>query len=202
MKHTVEVAARRARVASEEPLALLRTFFGRRAAAVFEHHAGSVARILAEARSMRGPGWDTLRRAQALTEMALLEPLARGDVLGSPAAVRDFLQLRFSGLAHEVFLVIFLDAQNRLIASEEMSRGTLSQASVYPREVVKRALHHNAAALILSHCHPSGVAEPSHADEMLTTALRAALNLVDVKVLDHLVVAGSTMVSFAERGLL
>jgi DNA repair protein RadC len=99
-------------------------------------------------------------------------------------------------------MVLFLDAQNRVIATEELFSGTLTQTSVYPREVVKRALHHNAAAVIFAHNHPSGVAEPSRADELLTKALKEALALVDVKVLDHFVVAGNVAVSFAERGLL
>jgi DNA repair protein RadC len=103
---------------------------------------------------------------------------------------------------HEVFVVVFLDAQHRVVASEELFRGTLTQTSVYPREVVKRALHHNAAAVILAHNHPSGVAEPSRADEALTAALKQALGLVDVRVLDHFVVAGDGALSFAERGLL
>ncbi len=99
-------------------------------------------------------------------------------------------------------MVLFLDAQNRVIASEEMFRGTLTQTSVYPREVVKRALAHNAAAVILAHNHPSGVAEPSRADEFLTRTLRESLALIDVRVLDHFIVAGNGVVSFAERGLL
>ena len=99
-------------------------------------------------------------------------------------------------------MALFLDAQNRVITIEELFRGTLTQTSVYPREVVKRALHHNAGAVILAHNHPSGVAEPSHADETLTQALRQALALVDIRVLDHFIVAGSGVLSFAERGLL
>ena len=99
-------------------------------------------------------------------------------------------------------MALFLDAQNRVIATEELFRGTLTQTSVYPREVVKRALHHNAGAVIIAHNHPSGVAEPSHADETLTQALRQALALVDIRVLDHFIVAGSGVLSFAERGLL
>lgn len=122
--------------------------------------------------------------------------------LNSPAAVRDYLRLSLPDLQHEVFCCAFLDAQNRVIAFEELFRGTLTQTSVYPREIVKRALHHNAAAIIFAHNHPSGVAEPSRADEMLTQALKQALALVDVKVLDHFVVGGAAVMSFAERGLL
>jgi DNA repair protein RadC len=127
---------------------------------------------------------------------------ANGPLLTSPEAVRNYLRLRIADLGHEVFIVLFLDAQHRLIACEEMFRGTLSQTSVYPREVVKAALKHNAAAVILSHNHPSGLAEPSRADELLTAALKQALALVDIKTLDHFVVGGTSTISFAERGLL
>ena len=116
--------------------------------------------------------------------------------------VRDYLQVRFCGLEHEVFAVLFLDAQNRVIAFKEMFRGTVTQTSVYPREVVKEALALNAAAVILTHNHPSGYAEPSRADELLTATLKSCLALVDVRVLDHLVVGGDQVTSFAERGLL
>ncbi len=120
----------------------------------------------------------------------------------TPQAVKDHLRLGIGSLDHEVFQVLFLDAQQRLIASEEMFRGTLSQTSVYPREVVKRALSLNAAAVILAHNHPSGMAEPSRADEYLTQTLKSALQMVDVRVLDHMVVGGTDVCSFAERGLL
>jgi DNA repair protein RadC len=116
--------------------------------------------------------------------------------------VRDYLRLILQDREHEVFLVVFLDAQHRAIASEEMFRGTLTQTSVYPREVLKAALRQNAAAVIFAHNHPSGVAQPSHADELLTRTLKDALALVDVKVLDHFIVAGAQALSFAERGLL
>lgn len=129
--------------------------------------------------------------------------LRRGDVmLNSPAAVRDYLRLQLADREHEVFVALFLDSQIRLIAYEELFLGTLTQTSVYPREVVKAALRLNAAAVIFAHNHPSGVAEPSRADEMLTTALKQALALVDVKTVDHFVVSGTTTVSFAERGIL
>lgn len=124
------------------------------------------------------------------------------QALNSPSAVRDYLRLSLSGKEHEVFVTIFLDAQNRVIEVEELFRGTLTQTSVYPREVVKAALRCNAGAAIFAHNHPSGVAEPSHADEMLTSALKQALALVDVRVLDHFIVAGAGVLSFAERGLL
>jgi DNA repair protein RadC len=140
----------------------------------------------------------TIARALKLLENEVRE----ADSLRSPAAVRDYLRLRLADRRHEVFVVVFLDAQNRVIACEEMFRGTLTQTSVYPREVVIEALNRNAAGVILCHNHPSGVAEPSRADEALTQTLRAALALVDVRVLDHIVVAGAPSLSFAERGLI
>ena len=142
---------------------------------------------------------------QAVLEMArraLAEQMQRVDALNSPTAVRNYLRLALAGKAHEVFCGVFLDSQNRVLAVEELFRGTLSQASVYPREVIKRALAHNAAALILAHNHPSGVAEPSRADENLTATLKTALALVDVRVLDHFIIGNDTITSFAERGLL
>ncbi len=124
------------------------------------------------------------------------------EALTSPQVVRDFLRIKLGTLEHEVFAIIHLDAQNHVIDYVEMFRGTVSQTSVYPREVAKESLARNSAALILVHNHPSGVAEPSRADEMLTQTLKSALALVDVRVLDHLVVAGANILSFAERGLL
>ena len=126
----------------------------------------------------------------------------RGTSMTSPQLVRDFLHTKLAELPHEVFVALLLDAQNRLVKYLELFRGTLSQTSVYPREVVKAALEHNAAALILAHNHPSGVAEPSRADELLTQTLKQALALVDVRVLDHFIVAGAETLSFAERGLI
>jgi DNA repair protein RadC len=144
-------------------------------------------------------------QVQAVLEMsrrALRETLDRGPALSSPQAVRDYLRLRLQGRAHEVFVAVFLDAQNRVLEVEDLFRGTLTQTSVFPREIVKRALHFNAAAVIFAHNHPSGVAEPSRADEALTQTLKHTLALVDVKVLDHFVVGGDSAMSFAERGLL
>ena len=133
----------------------------------------------------------------------LLEQRARyGSALTSPQSVRDYLRIQLSGREHEIFVCVFLDAQHRVLKCEEMFRGTLTQTSVYPREVVKAALRENCAAVIFAHNHPSGVAEPSQADEMLTRQLKEALAMVDVKVLDHFIVAGSRSLSFAERGLL
>lgn len=127
----------------------------------------------------------------------------RAATMVSPAAVRAHLQLRLASLDHEQFVALWLDAQNRLIATDTLSTGTLNAASIYPREVVRAALRHNAGAVILAHNHPSGHVDQSSADELLTSSLKAALALVDVKVLDHFIVAGTaTPLSFAERGLL
>jgi len=142
------------------------------------------------------------KAAAEIARRALREQMARRDTLSSPLLVRDYLKLKLGDRPYEVFVAIFLDAQNRVIADEELFRGTLTQTSVYPREVVKTALKHNAAAAIFAHNHPSGLAEPSHADEALTRALKQSLALVDVKVLDHFIIGGSAAMSFAERGLL
>jgi DNA repair protein RadC len=156
----------------------------------------------------RLPGIGPAKAAQLaasleLARRALTVPLKVKDALASPEAVRDWLRLSLGNLPHEVFVALWLDAQNRLIASEELFRGTLTQTSVYPREVVKRALANNAGAVILAHNHPSGLAEPSRADEVLTSSLKQALALIDVKLLDHFIVAGTNRpLSFAERGLI
>jgi len=132
----------------------------------------------------------------------LARRVRRGTAMTSPQIVRDFLSAKLGDLEHEVFVALVLDSQHRLIQYIELFRGTLAHTSVYPREVVKTALMHNAAAMVFAHNHPSGVAEPSRADELLTQALKQALALVDVRVLDHFVVAGPATTSFAERGLL
>lgn len=126
----------------------------------------------------------------------------RGRVLTSPALVQEYLRVSFATLEHEVFCVVLLDCRHRLLACVEMFRGTVNQAVVHPREVVKEALKHNAAAVILAHNHPSGIAEPSPADELITHRLRDALGLIDIRVLDHVVVAANGIVSLAERGML
>ena len=170
---------------------------------------GSLGALLAAKRSelqeLPGMGDAKYSQLQAVLEMArrtLAETLRAQDALSSPGAVRDYLRLALAAREHEVFLLVLLDAQNRVLACEEVFRGTLTQTSVYPREVVKCALKHNAAAVIFAHNHPSGVAEPSHADQVLTQSLKQALGLVDIKVLDHFIVAGSAALSFAESGLL
>lgn len=136
-----------------------------------------------------------------LSRRALAEQLKERAAFDSPQAVKHYLQLHLGAKKHEVFAVLFLDAQHRLLALEELFRGTLSQTSVYPREVVLRALHHHAAAVVLAHNHPSGTAEPSRADEALTQALKAALALIDVRVLDHIIIGTGQALSMAERGL-
>src|SRR6266702_4354982 len=157
-------------------------------AALLEAGSGS----LAETPGLGSAKLAQLQAALELARRALKEEISSRDALSSPLAVRE----------QEVFVVLLLDAQHRVTASEELFRGTLTKTSVYPREVVKCALKHNAAAVIFAHNHPSGVAEPSHADEILTRSLKAALALVDIQVLDHFIVAGSRTMSFAERGLL
>lgn len=137
-----------------------------------------------------------------LARRSVGERLSQGDALTSPGAVRDYLRLALSAKAHEVFACLWLDAQHRVIKFEESFQGTLTQTSVYPREIVKAGLRMNAAAVIFAHNHPSGVAQPSQADELLTRNLKEALALVDIKVLDHFIVAGNQAISFAERGLL
>ncbi|KQM80558.1 DNA repair protein RadC [Xylophilus sp. Leaf220] len=136
-----------------------------------------------------------------LSRRALAQQLRQRQIFDNPQMVGDYLQLHLASRPYEVFAVMFLDAQHRLIAMEEMFRGTLSQTSVYPREVVVRALHHHAQAVVLSHNHPSGQVSPSRADEALTRTLKAALALVDVRVLDHVIVAPGKSLSMAEEGL-
>jgi len=166
---------------------------------------GLIGAPRAEVEKLAGFGPAKYAQLQAVLELArraLREDVKRETLLNSPQKVRDYLRLTLAHLQHEVFVALFLDAQNRLIAHDELFRGTLTQTSVYPREIVKQALRHNAGAVIFAHNHPSGIAEPSRADELLTRTLKTALDLVDVRVLDHIVVAGSTSTSFAERGLL
>ena len=155
----------------------------------------------------RVKGLGPAKRAEigAVLEIArrsMAQELQAAPVFEAPERVKAFLRLQLDGLGHEVFVVLFLDAQHRLIRHEEMFRGTLTQTSVYPREVVMRALTLNAASVVLAHNHPSGTAQPSRADEALTQTLKAALALVDVRVLDHFVVTSNQAVSMAELGLL
>ena len=140
--------------------------------------------------------------AKELVRRSLMETMRQRDVLASPESVRDYLRMTLAGRDYEVFMVLFLDAQNRILEAEEMFRGTLTQTSVYPREVVKRSLVVNAAAVIFAHNHPSGNPEPSAADRALTQRLKEALTLVEVRTLDHVIVAGDQTTAFAERGWL
>jgi DNA repair protein RadC len=171
----------------------------------FNGFGGLLHRQADDFRQIKGLGPAKCAELTAVLEMArraLAQQLERGPVFDAPGTVKDFVALKLGGLQHEVFAVLFLDAQHRLIALRELFHGTLTQTSVYPREVVRHALSLNAAAVILAHNHPSGLAEPSRADEFLTQSLKSALALIDVRVLDHLVVGQGQVVSFAERGLL
>ncbi|SDH22262.1 MULTISPECIES: DNA repair protein RadC [unclassified Nitrosomonas] len=175
---------------------------------LLKHFGGLTELFLADQDTfcqLPGIGVAKYTQLQAVLEMAqraLGEELKSGDVMDSPQSVRDYLRLKLVGKEHEIFVGIFLDARNRTIATEELFTGTLTQASVYPREIVKRALYHNAAAMIFAHNHPSGVAEPSKADEILTQSLKQALALVDIKVLDHFIIGDRDTLSFAEHGLI
>jgi DNA repair protein RadC len=169
--------------------------------------------LLSRHQSLRGvltaaaPGVGAVGRCrlQAAVELArrhYAEAMRAGPPLDSPQATRDFLIRRLRDTPHELFCCLHLDNRHRLIAFDELFRGTIDGASVHPREVVKQALARNAAAVILAHNHPSGVAEPSQADELVTRRLREALQLVDIRVLDHIIVADNGCLSFAERGLI
>ena len=150
-----------------------------------------------------GPGkYAQLQAVQELAQRHLLESLQRKDVLTSAALSRRYVKSRLRAYHREVFLCLFLDSQHRVIAQEELFQGSIDSATVYPREVLSRAFYHNAAALIFAHNHPSGVAEPSEADIAITQRLKSALDLVDIKTLDHLVVGDEIVTSMAERGLL
>lgn len=180
----------------------LRPFFGAEADALYEAHGRSLQKLTYYARQSMLPSCHRLVTGLALAQELLVEEMTSRSVFDSPTSVSDFLKLHFAGQPHESFVVLFLDAHNALIAVEEMFRGTLTQTSVYPREVVKQALHHDAAAVIFSHNHPSGSTAPSPADESVTQALKNGLGLMDVRVVDHIIVASGKSLSFAERGLL
>jgi DNA repair protein RadC len=165
-------------------------------------HFGSAGAALLGIKGLGAAKSAQLGAALELARRTLQEQLTAGTALTSPAAVRDYLRLAIGSREYEVFVCLWLDAQHRVISFQEPFRGTLTQTSVYPREIVKAALAANAAAVIFAHNHPSGAAQPSQADELLTRNLREALALIDVKVLDHFIVAGAQSLSFAERGLL
>lgn len=171
----------------------------------FQSLNGIFSASMVDMQQVHGMGISKYSQLQAVLEMskrALGETLCLEDNFNSPAQVKAYLKLQLSHLPKEVFGIMFLDAQNRLIAYEKLFEGSLMQTSVYPREVVKRALTLNAAAVILSHNHPGGAVSPSRADEQLTQILKESLNLVDVKVLDHIIVAGQDTFSFSEQGLI
>ncbi len=172
---------------------------------LLERFKGVAGLFASDLRNVKGLGPAKRAQFEAAMELArrsLKEGLKSTSALTSPGAVRDYLRLKIAERAHEVFVCLWLDAQHRVLASEELFRGTLTQTSVYPREIVKAGLKANAAAVIFAHNHPSGVAQPSQADELLTRNLKEALSMVDIKVLDHFIVAGRQTLSFAERGLL
>ena len=178
------------------------------AESVLESFGGYAGLLQADAAALkRIKGLGPAKRAEVaavleISRRALAQQLRSTPVFDTPQKVKDYIALQLGARVQEVFAVLFLDGQHRLLKLEEMFHGTLTQTSVYPREVVRRALEMNAGAVILAHNHPSGVAEPSRADEFLTQTLKSALQLVDVRVLDHLVVGQGSVVSFAERGLL
>jgi DNA repair protein RadC len=175
---------------------------------VLAHCGGYTGLLNTQAGGLKGiKGLGPAKRAELLAVMemarrALAQQMRAAPVFDSPGCVKDYLALNLGGRTQEVFSVLFLDSQHRLLKLEDLFFGTLTQTSVYPREVLKRALALNAGAVVLAHNHPSGVAEPSRADEYLTQTLKAALQMVDVRVLDHVVVGQGQVVSMAERGLL
>lgn len=178
------------------------------AQALIDRFGGLAGLLHADVQALKGiKGLGPAKRAEvaAVLEIArrvLAQQLAEQPLFESPQRVKDYVALHLRPLAHEAFAVLFLDSQHRCLAFEVMFRGTLAHTSVHPREIVKRALAVNAGAVVLAHNHPSGAAEPSRADELVTQAVRAALQLVDVRVLDHMVVGAGSVLSFAERGLL
>lgn len=171
-------------------------------------HAGSDAPVdeVSMEAGQSGYSEDIVSRKLQVARQILMRDLVvdmqASPVMESPDKARDWLKLHCAGLEHEVFILLFLDVRNRLIAVEDMFRGTLAQTTVYPRELLKAVLRHNASSVIVAHNHPSGAPEPSKTDRMLTTQMTSALLLVDVKVIDHFIVAGDRVLSFAEQGLL
>lgn len=171
----------------------------------FDGIAGLLSATADDLKRVKGLGPAKRAELVAVLELArraTAQRLQERTVFDAPEAVKNYLQLHLSARRQEVFAVLFLDVQNRLLAMEEMFQGTLTQTSVYPREVVLRALHHQASAVVLSHNHPSGTVQPSRADEMLTQTLKTTLALIDVRVLDHVIVAPGEALSMAERGLM
>ncbi len=180
----------------------LRPFLGADTEGLYAAQGRSLHRLVCFARDSSLPGCAQLLCGLRLARELLAEELRPGEAFRSLYAVSDYLKLHFAGQAHESFAVLFLDARHTLLAFEDLFRGTLTQTEVYPRELLKRALHHNASAVILAHNHPSGAVEPSQEDLAVTQALKSALALIDVRVLDHIVVGANRVASMAERGLL
>ena len=181
---------------------LLRVFYADEAGDALAAHGGSLRRLLHEPRAEYRTSQQTLRAAQEIVRRSLFEEMRERVVLTAPSAVREFLLSHYAGFQEERFLALWLDNQNRAICVDELFRGTISATAVYPREVVRHALAHNAAGVIFAHNHPSGLSEPSAADQAITSALKKALDLIDVRVLDHFVVGEGALMSFAERGML
>ena len=181
---------------------LLRVFYADEACDALAAHGGSLRRLLHEPRAEYRTSQQTLRAAQEIVRRSLFEEMRERVVLTAPSAVREFLLSHYAGFQEERFLALWLDNQNRAICVDELFRGTISATAVYPREVVRHALAHNAAGVIFAHNHPSGLSEPSAADQAITSALKKALDLIDVRVLDHFVVGEGALMSFAERGML
>ena len=184
---------------SEPTLDLLSRLLGKRTAKRF--YRGSLTELLAD-ETVPDDVKLLLQASRELVQRWMLEDMRQQPVLANPRSVSEYLAVHYAGQQREVFGCLFLDNRHRLICFDEVFHGTIDGASVHPREVVKLALARNAAAVILAHNHPSGVAEPSQADELITARLRDALALVDIRVLDHLVVGGTTVTSFVERGLI
>lgn len=180
----------------------LRLFLGDDAPAAYERCERSMLRLSAVARESAHPAYRLLAAGLSLAQEMLIEPVRSKPVFDSPQAVKDYLTLHFAGQGHESFVVVYLDAQHHLLGVQELFRGTLTQTSVYPREVLREALTRGAAAVIAAHAHPSGCCEPSRADELLTQHLKESLQYIDVRVIDHIIVAGSTTRSMAESGLM
>ncbi len=175
---------------------------GRELMVRFKNVSGLLAADLTDVKGLGPAKRAQFEAAMELARRSLKDDMRSASALTTPGAVRDYLRLAIAGREHEVFVCLWLDAQHRVISFDELFRGTLTQTSVYPREIVKAGLKANAAAVIFAHNHPSGVAQPSQADELLTRNLKEALSLVDIKVLDHFIVAGHHALSFAERGML
>ncbi|MEO8250599.1 MAG: DNA repair protein RadC, partial [Burkholderiales bacterium] len=180
----------------------LRVFFGEEAAPLYEVNERSLQRLTGYARNSIQPGCQAFAAGLDLALEVVGEQLRSRPVLESPQLVGNYLKLHFAGQEYESFAVLFLDAQHHVIAVEDLFRGTLTQTSVYPREIVKRALVLNAVAVILTHNHPSGSLQPSRADEVLTQTLKSALALIDVRVLDHIIVGAGATLSMAEHAFM